>query len=241
MKIRCALVLIAFCLSCPLLFAQQESALRIGYTYNLDVYKPYTKTAHESIKEYHNVKSSTQNASLIYQFPIGRSNWYLGTGIVYKKITHTIDNYFTYSNINSMHVPTDVTSVSNSFGLSMEASKQVLSRNKINGQLGFQTKWYIVEYYTSTFKTTASLQFPEFYEKLHPLVSTKDKAFILSSVNLSAFYRLNVVNKEFLAVSGKISLGTNLYSDWDQFKRYVWIGLGAEISILTNKKELKNN
>lgn len=233
--IRCLTIVFFYLFGCPI-FAQQESALRIGYEYNLDVYKPYTKTAQESIKEYDNVKSNTQNSSIIYQFPLGKSNWYLGAGVVYKKITHRIENYFTYSNINSMHVPTDVTSISNSLGLSLEASKQVLSREKINGQLGFQTKWYVLEYYSSSFKTTASLQNPENYGKLHPLVSTNPRALFLSSVNVSAFYRLNVVNKEFLSISGKISVGTNLYSDWDQFKRYAWIGLGAEISIRTHKK-----
>ena len=74
MKRIVGLVVVSFfLLACPI-FAQQESALRIGYEYNLDVYKPYTKTAHESIKEYDNVKSSTHNASVIYQFPLGKSD-----------------------------------------------------------------------------------------------------------------------------------------------------------------------
>jgi hypothetical protein len=27
----------------------------------------------------------------------------------------------------------------------------------------------------------------------------------------------------------KVYVGTNLYSDWDQFKKYAWVGLGLEM------------
>lgn len=44
----------------------------------------------------------------------------------------------------------------------------------------------------------------------------------------SVFYRQSFHWSDYFTFSGRISVGTNVYSDWDQYKRYVWIGLGLE-------------
>ena len=35
----------------------------------------------------------------------------------------------------------------------------------------------------------------------------------------------------------RASLGTNLYSDWDQFKSYAWLGLGIELGFGNGKSK----
>jgi hypothetical protein len=30
-------------------------------------------------------------------------------------------------------------------------------------------------------------------------------------------------------LAARVSVGTNLYSEWDQFRKYVWMGVGLEM------------
>ena len=53
--------------------------------------------------------------------------------------------------------------------------------------------------------------------------------FFLSGVNISAYYRQVFQLHENFSLAARISLGTNLYSDWDQYKKYAWLGLGLEM------------
>jgi len=225
--------------------AQNLSTIKIGYERNLDLIK-FTETAKSFTNQgQSDVRSSTQKMEAFYTCPLFKSDWNGGIGIAYKKIKHTVSNYFNYSptedygnGVQYTHSKATVESVSKSIGLKAELNRTVHSSRRLVGNMGINTEWYLFEFYNSQFSgasvSSGAIENPSLYV-IH-------KNFFLSSSNLSAFYRCELMAPNSnLSVALKISLGTNLYSDWDQFKRYVWIGLGAEISILTNKKELKNN
>jgi hypothetical protein len=62
----------------------------------------------------------------------------------------------------------------------------------------------------------------------HPF-NNNEVLFPLSSIDLSIFYSNRWQLKDNFSLGARVSLGTNLYSDWDQFKKYAWLGLGLEL------------
>jgi hypothetical protein len=68
--------------------------------------------------------------------------------------------------------------------------------------------------------------------------------FFLSAVDLNLFYQFNWILSPNFSLGLRASIGTNLYSDWNQFKKYLWAGFGLHVGFLKdekvrlNKKEL---
>jgi len=224
--------------------AQNMSTIKIGYERNLDLIK-FTETAKSFTSQgQSDVRSSTQKMEAFYTCPLFKSDWNGGIGIAYKKIKHTVSNYFNYSasvddgsGVDYIHSKAALESVSKSIGLKAELNRTVHSSRRFLGNVGINTEWYLLEFYSSKFVGSS-----QSYGNILPSPYIIYKNFFLSSSNLSAFYRCELMApKSNLSIALKVSLGTNLYSDWDQFKRYVWVGVGAEIGIHGHKKEQKNN
>jgi hypothetical protein len=51
----------------------------------------------------------------------------------------------------------------------------------------------------------------------------------LVNVNFSIYTEYQFLINDRFSLGSKLSFGTNLYSDWDQFRKYVWMGVGLEL------------
>ena len=221
--------------------AQNFTTIKIGYERNLDLIK-FTETAQLFADQgKSDVRSSTQKLDLFYTSPLFKSNWNGAVGVTYKLIKHTVSNYFNYSptedygnGVQYTFSKATVESISKSIGIKAELNRTVHTSRLFVGNVGINTDWYLFEFYTSRFVgSSVSSGAIE-----NPSLPSLSKNFFLSSCNLSAFYRCEWLSpKSNLNVALKISVGTNLYSDWDQFKRYAWVGVGAEIGLRGHKKE----
>jgi len=243
------LIALFFCLivvqSIP---AQNYGELRFGYAYSLDLIK-YTETARTYNKEFNRIHSQTQSMQLGYFRSFNNQKWCFGSGFAYKKTELTINNYFSYYPIMSggnvvtyLTTTGSYTSKSNSIGLFLDATRKIHQWNNLRGSVGVNTQWYLFEFFNANYASSVKVPSYNIPYYSNPSVYDLPRNFFLSSCNLSAFYRCELqAHEPNLSVALKVSLGTNLYSDWDQFKRYVWVGVGAEIGIRGHKKEQKNN
>jgi hypothetical protein len=199
---------------------------------NLDWFKPYTKEAQEYLILNEKVISYTSKIQL--EMPIVKRNHYeFGIGINYKRINHLVKNkinYFIIFDGSIKYSPVDLLSKSHSLGLNFYEKYNLISSKKYLGQIGINSTIYWLEIYKSEYKfqiSDAGLN-PYFEGSFRPF-NPSEFLFPLSSVDLSIFYINRWQLKDNFSLGARISLGTNLYSDWDQFKKYAWLGLGLEM------------
>lgn len=223
--------------------AQLPFTLKLGYERNLDLVK-FTETADVFMDQGFDVWSSTQKVELFCTIPLVHSKWNLGAGVGYKLIKHRVSDYFLYSPSESMNGNTyyketagDAESRSKSLGVKIEVSRIIHQRKKFYGSVGLNTEWYFLEFYRSWFTEPDSPYIVYNETEAKPKMVDTQKNFFLSSCNLSSFYRFELQHPDVgPSLALKLSLGTNLYSDWDQFSKYVWIGVGGELGIPFRKK-----
>jgi hypothetical protein len=206
--------------------------VNVLFEQNLDWYKPYTKEAQEYLIL--NEKVSSYTAKIQLEMPIvKRNHTEFGLGINYKRINHQVKNkinYFVIFDGSTKYSPVDVISKSHSIGLNFYEKYNLINREKYFGQIGINSTFYVFEIYNSEYKfqiSDAGLN-PYFEGSFHPF-NNNEILFPLSSIDLSIFYVNRWQLKDNYSLGARISLGTNLYSDWDQFKKYAWLGLGLEM------------
>jgi hypothetical protein len=199
---------------------------------NLDWYKPYTKEAQEYLILNDKVSSYTSKIQVEMSI-VKRNHFEFGLGINYKRINHQVKNkinYFVIFDGTTKYSPADIISKSHSIGLNFYEKYNLINREKYNGQMGINSTFYVFEIYNSEYKfqiSDAGLN-PYFEGSFHPF-NNNEVLFPLSSIDLSIFYINRWQLKDNFSLGARISLGTNLYSDWDQFKKYAWVGLGLEM------------
>ncbi|MES2556818.1 MAG: hypothetical protein V4604_11750 [Bacteroidota bacterium] len=232
----CFLVLIITSLTTGNVLGQQTSGIHIGLQANLDIYEPYSEFGKEFNDKYNNVSSSTFGAYAFYNKALNAKNT-IGFGFCSKYITHKITDKFNYqmyiSNPPSgspdtmvFYDPVNLYSRSFSIGTHLEYNRVVHSKKNVTGLVGIATQFYFLEFFNAHYnESTVGLQ------NRDPLLSDTPRNFFFSSANVSASYALEFNTKKSISLRLKASLGTNLYSDWDQFSKYVWIGLGGELGI----------
>lgn len=240
--VQIGLIILIF-LAMPKINAQ----IRVGISYNVDLYKPYTALAKEYQKENNNIHSQTANLNLSYPV-LKKEKWTWETGLSYKFIRHVVDKkieyyYDTYfkkaqnTEIETyyvlVHNPLDLISKSHSVGIVNSLNFKWKQREKHLQELGLQSEIYFFEYFKAAYYTQNHKNYNDHKSSASPYLSPSydinPKLFFLNCVNLSAFYRHSWVRTDKNPLAAKISLGTNLYSDWDQFKKYLWLGVGFEI------------
>jgi hypothetical protein len=225
------------------LFTQQfvNAQISLGLNYNLDVYKPYTTETREYMKFNDKVKSNTFNITFQYNL-IEKSKYSLNLGFSYKNINYVVQDkvlfYYEYAYLGQTS-PTnyvlknnilDLKSRSHSFGTIIDFSIKLKQNDKTINEIGLLNEIYLFEYNNSAYyfsNSNESLEESSLF--ISPLVPKLPRNFFFSSSNLCLFYRLTYKQSEKISMATKISLGTNLYSDWDQFKKYAWLGVGLEI------------
>jgi hypothetical protein len=197
---------------------------------NIDVYKPYTYLANEYMKQ-NEVKSCTSTLNfntVIY------SNRYFNfyTGISYKKIDHKIkskilsfDNQIGVNSFQKMNDSIDLISSSHSFGIPLGFYKNNYNKNKFTISSGLQIDVHLVEYFKSVYKSNKGVY------SFDPLFPIADNFFILPATQLTIFSTYKYAYNDHSSIGIRLQAGTNLYSNWDQFKRYAWLGVGLEWEI----------
>ena len=219
-----------------------------NYTRNLDIYKPYTSLAQEYMKFNDNVSSHTQTFSITRSVKLNEKyTWHWG--LAYKRIDHVVydkvKGYYShyvspsqgldYYEFNGANL--DLVSKSNSFGISNQFDYLLSEKGKISHFVGISNEIYLIESYISDYKMKSGLNFNDevFYINLYPLSSGFGRRFLFSSANLALHYRFRWQMRDAISLGAKISLGSNLYSDWDQFKKYMWLGAGIELGFIGDK------
>lgn len=228
-------------------YGQSIPRIVFGGEANIDVLK-YTRSSRNYMEETGNLHSATHSFNLGYNHLFRNKVWSVGAGITYRKIQLEAPDYFQYATFASLSVGGyfeaksngQYQSVSESWGFYAESDRLLHKGKFFHGRIGLNSAWLIREKYQSDFSYTPLIHNGELAPK--PLNEYQLKEWFLSSTYLAAFYRFNFTSVErsypyLLDFSIKTSIGTNLYSDWDQFKRYVWIGVGAEIGIRLKKQQ----
>ena len=160
---------------------------------------------------------------------------------------------YTYYTINQVYQdPADLISNYHNFGLNNEFIYKLKNHKNFQNDIGIKSEIYLFEFFNSHFYTKdialKNSENPTYSSSMdYSLINSSSKPFtkyyenknqlFLSLVNLSLFYRLSYCVNEKFSLATKISLGTNLYSDWDQFKKYAWLGVGLEMGF--GKKKVK--
>ncbi|MGV3631587.1 MAG: hypothetical protein ACO1O6_10280 [Bacteroidota bacterium] len=230
----------------------QLNWLHINGNYMLDLWKPYSKESQAYMKEGKKVYSNAWNMNLMATI-LRRPKFAWSTGISYKKINFTVEDRITnwaftkgFDNnqiIDTFYYtfqdPANLKAVSQSYGFINQFSYTILDKENFKNYLGINVSVYALEYYDSWYESDQiqSDDEPTDYAKLQsdekpypnpgPL-----KNWFLSSISTEIFYNifyLPIGYKGNFSIGAKISLGTNVYSDWDQFRKYAWMGVGLEI------------
>lgn len=233
--------ILLFCLSVSFYNLAQ---IKIGGNYNVDIYKPYTPEAQSYIKINDKVDSRTINGFINFKV-LTREKMTLWVGISYKHINHEVQDkikryyYYSYGNGTTVLMPVDKTldlkSESHSFGLMNEFSYSLASKEKLSHEIGITNEIYLLEFFKSFYYyDNSDEQFNDYRVTLLPMNSKLSSPFFFSSANLAGFYRFTYHPTSLVTTSVKVSFGTNLYSNWDQFQKYAWVGLGLEIGLSEN-------
>lgn len=223
--------------------AQVENIIRIGFQKNMEVFAPYAPNMQNYFQDGRDAESSSWSTSA--QFAIfNQKKWSILTGVTFKKmhfvaidrITNSI--YENNGNIKNYTYedPLDYVSKSNSFGISAEFNYNLFANKIVRGQIGVNSELYFLESFSAKYITSDTKYYP--YQTIPiPEVETIPKMFIYSASNISFFYRtaLNISPK--ISPAFKLSIGTNIHSDWSQFSKYAWVGLGFEVGIGQFKKD----
>lgn len=226
----------------------QKHMFVIGGQRNIDIYKPYNSLTREFINSGGEISSSTFSFDFNYIF-INKNNWAGTFGVIYQRIDHRIVDYNDQhqywtggTGIASSHTyyysdPLDLISVSESFGIGFSLGRIFPSNDKFLNQVSLNFNFFPIEkyryyYYSSDINLPFSdLDGPnngnEFYLKY----------FTLSAFKLNVDYKIFKYIGDSWLIGAKVCLGTNLYSDWDQFKRYAWLGVGLELGFGKPKVE----
>ncbi|MGV3631581.1 MAG: hypothetical protein ACO1O6_10250 [Bacteroidota bacterium] len=241
-------------LLCPFGYKAQTNILHLNYNYHLDLWKPFSAEAQEFIKNGKEVTSKTWNMNLTSTI-IHKPKFSWSAGFAYKSTNFRVKDritkwaYLQYYDNNQIvdtvqytfSDPADLIAVSTSYAVTNQFAFLLRNKTLSKHYVGLEFDVYCLEYYDSWYESSNKLQ-----EDHQPYPNPGPvKHFFLSSISTAAFYKLFYVPKDYCSIGLKLSLGSNIYSDWDQFRKYVWMGVGLEIGfgkrrINDSLKELDN-
>jgi hypothetical protein len=234
------------------LFAQ----LTIGGDYNVGLYKPYSSVYENHSTNRHTINNIYSFSNRIYySFEIqSKHNLSLGINLLNTRIEHKnfIDSVIVYHyeyganpevvDTTKAFFPISLIENSIRIGLYFDYQYVLFSRKKHIGKIGICSAISIYEYANARFENElsslniesnnpatwqAKYSYPGAPYNTAPF--SYFSHFYIASADLSFFYRQYYQVSPNFSLAARISLGTNLYSDWDQFKKYAWLGLGLEM------------
>lgn len=220
----------------------QFPLVKLEFHGNLDVWRPYTETTQLYIAD-GGVIHSNHWALAAKCLVFSKNNFFFYTGINYQRINHAIIDYVTSTTYFNHHNgttethhftdPLDLLSHSDRLGISLSSGRTLHSNDHLIGQFFLSSEFYILEYYKFHYRTTSYLysEFFEYYREYHR------SKYLFPELNVSLDYSIMLLLKKGFSLGATVQIGTNLYSDWDQFKKYAWLGVGLELGIGRSKKE----
>lgn len=219
--------------------------LHFNFQHNVDLYKPYTPEAQEYMQLNDKVKSSTNQFQLTYTW-LKKEKFSFSSGIGYKYIHHIVKDKILYikhytasggqvTSTTYKYNPADLKSTSHSFSVVSDFQYPIVFKNRYKGKIGVNSDVFLLEWFNAEYVFENELVYGD-DDSNYP-IHRYSSSFFLSAVNLS-FYYLNCWQlSEKFSLGARFSLGTNIYSDWDQFKRYVWLGVGLELGFGKSSKK----
>ena len=127
--------------------------------------------------------------------------------------------------------PADLSCKSHQIALNLEGEYVFKSKGKLKSSVGISSEIYLFEFFKSEYISNDRFNAGNTGNEvlLLPLVQDTPRNFFFSAANLNLFYKYTWLQSSGFSLAAKVNLGTNLYSDWDQFKKYAWLGLGLEV------------
>jgi len=225
-----------------------KAQVKIGMEQNIDIFLPLTETAQKYEYNKNDLRTNTFSIFSNYELSISQK-FIFSLGLNYKYSSFEVDNiikeieFKEYSSssgnlIDSGYFVTNVGyyTTSQSFGFNFHIIYNAFESKHTKHQIGLTSTCYIKElfemgYVDDVLKNAPQDQWYNEYSYRTPSLGIygAKNGFYFSSINLSAYYRFVFQFHENFSLAARISLGTNLYSDWDQFKKYAWLGVGLEM------------
>jgi hypothetical protein len=219
-----------------------QKRVNFNFIQNINIWKPYS-LANENSDVKFDRRSSTRTWSMMYT-AVNKPDFALKVGlavkdinyVVYNRITTYIETIYDYwppqdsIGTSIYNKPTDFRSKSLNLGVNLSMEKKITAQRPMF--IGVTAEIYPFEFY--------KVYYEQRYVALS-IVSSDSKLLELTkrfaNANISAFYSYNVMNNRYASIALKLSAGANLYSDWNQFSRYAWLGLGFEVGFGQFKKD----
>ena len=141
----------------------------------------------------------------------------------------------------------DLHNQSNNLGLNIDFKYLFYENSRNSHGVGTLINLYFFEFFKTYYQSTELDELrnttdSEFLigEKSNPLLLYQrtylSRNFFVSAVDLQLYYQYTLNFSKNFSLGFRASIGTNLYSDWNQFKKYVWVGFGVNFGFLSNEK-----
>lgn len=251
--------IILLCLTPLSMLAQYR--IELNGVYKQPLYAPLNEMSRSLKAKGIDTKISNYEAGIkiqVYQ----KNKWSLHTGLEYSyqnlKLMNIVDTTFFY--ITS--VPPDnihfkkyyayrwdkpsFSMISHKLAISLESRYKIQKGNKIFQEVGATVNISFFEYYKSFYYSKELDSLRGNYSAQGGYLSDDQKEklylrgveklrhnFFLSAVDLNLFYQFNWIISPNFSLGLRASIGTNLYSDWNQFKKYLWACFGLYVAIGT--------
>ena len=220
--------------SIPFLSAQ---LVNLGGIYNIDLYKPYSKETRDSANVYGAITSYTYSATLHFNMvKTPKLRWNCGVSFKHGEqlIEEKEPGYYTLDYwTGKKFVPQilDLHSKSYAFGIYNEVCYEYKSTDKFSHQIGLCNELFIYEEFHSRYLYSGSKEeFRNIYS--YGPNGRGYQRFLFSSTNLALLFRTSWKTTQHFSLSSKITAGTNIYSYWEEFQKYAWVGVGLEIGLI---------
>ena len=235
-------------------FHAQNNWISFNRNYFLDLSLPFSDEAQQFAQEGKTVSGGASRNQNILVTAIKTPKFSWAAGITYKeldfrvkdrislwKYTEDYDNGQIYvALMYHFKDPADFVAKSKNYGFINQFSYSLFSKEKTKHYVGLDIELYFWEYYSAWYESD------DFNPKINPgfILEEEDRPkpntppsdhFFLSAASTAVFYKFLYTPWPEFSVGAKFLFGTNLKSDWDEFKKYSWLGFGIELGFGTRK------
>lgn len=224
----------------------QLPILKFEFQKNIDIWKPYTEVTRQYIENGGGINSKVFSLSGKF-LTFNKKGIFIYSGLNYQRVNHILLDYqstFNYPTgggsspivyvTYTYNDPLDLRSFSDQFGINVSLGKTIHSNDKLNGLLSLEAKFYIIENYKYHYFSKDNVPFSELDGPNQGNDYFK-KRYLFPILNINLNYDVILFINERISIGAKVNIGTNIYSDWDQFKKYAWLGVGLELGFGKSK------
>lgn len=240
------LVFLLTLVSVNISFSQEtRNIFKFEYKFIHDMWKPYSAQGEIYQDSTGNISSDSRSFNL-HTTVISKPKWSVNVGLTLKRTNFKVEdrihawNYtrkivsvgqlYVDTNYRVFNDPADFNATSTSIGVILEGNYELFRTDMLIGSMGLNVETYLYEKYDSWYSSDDFT--PNDYPESIPKTGQGPrKKFFLSTVNTSIYYRTVFYPNDYYDLGLKISLGGNILSDWNQFQRHIWVGLGLELSL----------